>query len=116
MKEEVIRILKMVEEGKLTAEQAAKLLDAMGEALSTPKTGKFIKITVRDSDGDNVNITIPLGLVKFLSSFIPKDAKATLEQHEIDLNQLITTIEEGANGTIVDINSEDGDVVKISIE
>jgi len=116
MKEEVYRVLKMVEEGKINAEQAAKLLDAMGEVLTTPKTEKFIRIYIQSSDGNKINIVVPLGLIKILSSFIPKDAKAVLDENEIDLNQLITAVQEGANGTIVDIISEDGDVVKITVE
>jgi len=116
MKEEVMKILKMVEEGKLNAEQAARLLDAMGEVLTTPKTGKFIRININSADGNSINVVVPIGLMKLISGFIPKNAKAILDEYEVDLNQLITAIQEGANGTLVDITSEDGDVIKITVE
>lgn len=116
MKDEVIRILKLVEGGKIKAEDAARLLDAMGEAMATPKPGKFIKIIVQSANGDNVNITLPIGLIKMISNFIPKDAKSVIDEYEIDLNTIISAIQEGANGTLVDVTSSEGDIIKIVVE
>ena len=116
MKEEVMKILQLVEEGKIKAEEAYRLLEAIGEVTNVPQKGKFIKVLVKDEDSEMVNIAVPLRLFTMLGSFLPTDAKAVLDEKEIDLDEIISIIQEGASGTIVNIESEDGEIVKIWIE
>jgi len=93
MSEERIKILEMLSEGKITAEEADRLLAALsGEKKSSPagteKTGfpKYLRVVVEPgSSGNNhdrVNIRVPLKLIRAglkLASFIPKDA-----QHKVN--------------------------------
>jgi hypothetical protein len=76
MGEERNRILDLLAAGKITAEEAARLLDALASGNSqTPaaepaaKSGpsvppKFIYVKVLSAKGDNVNVKIPLALVR----------------------------------------------------
>jgi len=50
LKEEELKILKMIEEGKITAEEGAKLLDAIRED-STRDTGRYLGQKGKDIGG-----------------------------------------------------------------
>jgi hypothetical protein len=88
MSEERMRILNMLSEGKITAEEADKLLDALiqgGSAAGAsnltglpPDTAKsdpkWLRIKVDDGKGDKVNLRVPLKLIGAgmkLGKFIP---------------------------------------------
>ena len=67
--EERMQILRMLSEGKVSAEDAAQLLQAL-EAGSRPKSAdhpepKWLKVRVTDltTGQHKVNLTIPIGLV-----------------------------------------------------
>lgn len=83
--EEKLRILKMVEEGKLTAEQAVELLKALEgtapeqettdsaesfyeETRAVPENipyeNKMLRIIVDSSAGDKVNIQLPVKIIR----------------------------------------------------
>ena len=115
--EEVRRILKMVEEGKLSPEEGAKLIDALGVEKHPTRKGKYIRIYIHSEEGDEVNIKIPLKLVKVATKLIPKKfAKMKLNEGQvIDLSELLSGLEDEV-GDYIDIKSEDGDIVKISVE
>lgn len=114
---EVKRILKMVEEGKISPEEGARLMDALGVEQEVKKKGKYVKIYIESSDGERVNIRFPLKLVKIVHKFIPrKFMKFSYGDSEsLDLSELLDVIESEV-GDYIDITSEDGDVVKISVE
>lgn len=87
MNEERKRILEMLSEGKITAEEAEKLISALSDDRSEEsglKTSgpKYLRVMVEpapgNEKGDKVNIRVPLKLIKAglkLASFIPKDAR-----------------------------------------
>ncbi len=114
--EEVKRILKMVEEGKLSPEEGAKLIEALEEKTEEKKKGKFLKIYVF-SEGDEINIRIPLKLLKFAKNLIPKKYHDMTVGDEINVNlsELIEQVGDEV-GEYLDIKTEDGDIVKISVE
>jgi len=115
MKEEIMKILKMVEEGKIKAEDAYKLIDAIEEVEKSKKEGKFLKIHIEDEDGEKVKVSIPLNLVKLMDKFIPKEAKEKIEEYGFNLDDLVSFIQEGTSEPIVDIEGED-EKIKIWIE
>ncbi|MEW5924259.1 MAG: hypothetical protein AB1746_09750 [Candidatus Zixiibacteriota bacterium] len=101
MSEERMQILKMLAEGKITAEQAEKLLDAIGEKsqdvkpeVKEEKTGNKeqsksgekpkclrIMVTGKHGKGDNVNIRIPLQLIRAgvkMKSLLPFEVREKL--------------------------------------
>ncbi len=115
--DEVKRILRMVEEGKITPEEGSKLIDALGVEPQEKRKGKYVRIYIESSDGEKINIKIPLKLVKLAHKFVPgKFMKFSYGEGEtFDLSELLNAIENEV-GDYIDITSEDGDVVKISVE
>lgn len=73
------------------------------------------KIKILSADKDKVNINLPLSIIKILTKDgelkMLKDVKV-----DIDINQLIALVEQGVVGELVDIESTDGDSVKIIVE
>ncbi|MEN3045024.1 MAG: hypothetical protein ABDH37_07425 [Candidatus Hydrothermales bacterium] len=116
MKEEIKRILKMVEEGRLKAEEAERLLEAILDIQKKTPSGKFLKIKIEDERGDKVNMSIPMGLIKMATKFIPKDKKEHLKEKDIDIEEILSTIKESAEGEIINIKDKDGSCIKIWIE
>ena len=128
MMEERARILKMVEEGKLSAQEAEKLLNALEKQESSmipqkTKQGhrrfRWLKIYVKDED-DTVNIKVPWPLIKLSLSLIPSKVTAKLSGHQIDLKELVKGVEEGImdmdSSELISLESEKGDIVKIWLE
>jgi len=120
MQDERMRILKMLEEGKISAEDAARLLDAMPgsrAAEEEPAAGKKIRVRVTDPESgrQTVNLTVPIGLAKFAIKFIPAKRKEQLLAEGIDVESIVSQVTSENVGKIVDIESNDGNV-QISVE
>jgi hypothetical protein len=124
--EERMRILKLVEEGKISPGEAARLLSAMDgdiEATQVPMAapavgvgGRWLKVRVTDtySGHTKVNVNVPLVLVKMAlgigSRFVP-------EASGVDLNELRELVESGMTGKIVEVEDvEDGERVEVYVE
>lgn len=122
MEAERKQILEMVRDGKLTVEEAQKIMEAMdqGEEEATPATAakppRFLRVRVKDEDGSKVNVSVPLSLVRVLWKFIPRDAMRELEGHNIDIDSILAAVNEGAQGVLVDVEDEDGTKVEIIVE
>jgi DUF4097 and DUF4098 domain-containing protein YvlB len=119
MNDEYLRILKMIEEGKLTAEEGADLIKALGteqpreEAAARLRStigGKKLRIVVTnlDTGKDAVNIRIPLRLARIAEKMIPSQAKQEMREQGIDLSNLLSDLDEIGDGPLVDIDSDDG--------
>jgi len=118
MSEERKKVLRMLEEGKIDAEEAEELLDSLGASKEEDKgTGSmveksndasFLKILVVEDGKEEVNITFPVGLAKFLKKIVPQKARQKLSEKGVDLEKVIDEIDKGTfDGKLVDI--EDGD-------
>jgi hypothetical protein len=116
MREEVKQILKMVEEGKITAEQAVQLVEA-GDvsdeggvpSKTAPGKAKWLKVRVYDavSGKRKVNVSIPLSLV---SMGLKLGMKFGLDREELkgfDFEEIIHMIEAGEEGNLVNVTDED---------
>ncbi len=123
--EERMQILKMIEEGKITAEEGAKLLAALGEkdrAQAGPQpspstSGRWFRVRVTDlkTGKRKVNVNIPLGLVDVGLKMGAKFAPAGVEG--LDMNQILTAVKSGGQGKVVDVeDEEDGEHVEVFIE
>ena len=121
LKEEKLQILKMIQEGKITSENGVELLNALdtkdNEGLKKPS--KWLKVRVFEgSDKAKVNVNIPLSLVdvglKMATKFSPELKDSKLE--EIDFKEIAELIKNGAEGKIVDIETENGEKVEIIVE
>ncbi len=120
MSEERKRILQMLADGKISADEADELLATLGSEKESKsiarKEAKFLRIKVTEFGQEKVNVNIPLSLAKLAMKFIPNDAKMKMEEKEIDLDEIIREIQYGAPaGKIVEV--EDGeDRVEVFIE
>ncbi|MDI3546691.1 MAG: hypothetical protein PWR10_343 [Halanaerobiales bacterium] len=122
MNEERIRILKMLEEGKISVEEADELLNTLNAAPEKErevKKGKarFIKILVDEEGEEKVDISIPFSLAKTALKFMPKSAKDSLNEQEINLEELLNSVEGDLEETQTLVNINDGDTrVVIKVE
>lgn len=127
MKEEMKRIMLMVEEGKLSTDEAAELLTALKEERQEEQPeskqstlGKMLKIRVTSDEKENVRLNIPIRFVKWIlktghgiAAAIP-DAKPYVE--DVDMEVVMRAIDEGVEGKIIDIETDEGETVAIYIE
>jgi hypothetical protein len=119
--EERLQILKMVAEGKITAEQGADLLEAVdktADSQAEPPGGeaKWFRVRVTDltSGKPKVNVNIPLGLV---SVGVRMGAKFAPEMSGIDIDEILRAVREGTQGRIVDVENQESDErVEIYVE
>lgn len=126
MKEEITKILTMVQEGKIDSDKAAELIHLLNvkeEAVVQKSSGyldKTLKIRVISTENDNVNINLPIKLVKAVlkagHSIAANVPEADKYVKDIDIDILIDAIENELDGQIVDIKSANGDTVAIFIE
>jgi hypothetical protein len=121
--EERMKILKMIEEGKLSAEEGTKLLVALGakktappRAPGMPGAAKWLRIRVTDmnSGRSKASVQIPLALVdaglKIGAHFAP-------EVEGVDMSNVMEAMRSGMTGKIIDVtDDEDGEHVEIYIE
>jgi hypothetical protein len=143
------RILELLAAGKITAEEAARLLDALvpapGAAGGTTQTGpsdstssgptaktaasgppKFLFVKVLSVKGDNVNVKIPLALVRAglkLTSLIPKPAADQINKTmaekgmSLDLNNIkpedLEDLIESLREMEVNVDAQSGDTVRV---
>ena len=131
--EERMKILTMLQEGKISAEDAAQLLEAIsqgsgqaaqrGPGAPMPdvpgvpgRKPRFLRVRVTDSDTDRpkVNVRLPVSMVgvglKMGSRFAP-------QIEGMDADELMKMIENGEIGQIVDVYDEDdGEHVEVFLE
>jgi len=122
--EERMKILKMIEDGKLSAEEGTKLLSA----LNTPRvpapprpagmsgTPRWLRIRVTDvrTGRSKASVQIPLALVdagmKIGAHFAP-------EVEGVDMSNVMEALRSGVTGKIIDVtDDEDGEHVEIYVE
>ena len=124
--EERMKILKMVEEGKIGVEDAAKLLATLeGNAarrkstlhpLNLPRDPRSLRVLVNDARGGKrrVNISLPMALVdaglNIASNYMDQDT-------EEQAAAIIEAIRTGTTGKVLDyFDDGDGEHVQIFIE
>jgi hypothetical protein len=115
----------MIREGKITAEEGAKLLAALG---SSQKSGKnklparsggeprWFRVRVTDtySGKTKTTVNIPLGLMEWGMQI---GAQFAPEVGDLNTAQLMEMLRSGVEGKIVDVlDEEDGEHVEIFIE
>ena len=78
-----------------------------------------LHINVEGADGDNVNINVPLGMASMVlkaGSKIPGVVNLNLGDADVDTALLAEAIKHGEKGTLIEVDSGDGDHVTISLE
>jgi hypothetical protein len=109
----------MVSEGKVDAAQGVELLQALKTAKvpdkPTAKATWFrVRVTDMETGRTKVNVNLPFSLVR---AGIKLGAHFSPEVNEIDWDELIEAIDEGAAGKFVDVEDiEGGEKVEIFVE
>ena len=126
MNDERMQILKMVQEGTITAEEAAKLLSALDAGAKEPtgpnRDGKNRWIRVRVTDLQTgkrkVNVNIPLGLAEVGARMGMRfGARHGAEMGDFNLTEVLNMVRDGAQGKLVDVeDEEDGEHVEVFVE
>jgi hypothetical protein len=121
MKAERLKILDLLSKNVINADQAEKLLAALQtpeqESVNIqPKKNQFrmLKILVDSADGDEVRVELPIEFAKLLKS--KKIMKVDTDDLDLDIDELISMINSGVVGEIVNVKSADGDIVRIVVE
>ena len=126
------RVLELVAEGRLSAEQAAPILDALSatDPGQSPGSGEpevidpddpgdrpggerggatSLRIEVIENGRKVVNLRIPVSLGRFALDRIPGLSVSTAEL-------VRRAIAEGRNGTLLHVDDDDGDGVRIALD
>lgn len=122
MSQEKLRVLELIQEGKVNAEQGLELLQAMESGTKETPSGNSDRVFRVKVDGDKtkVNVNIPMRLVRVASkfvglgmNFIPPEARSEMDKRgidlsEIDFKELVDLIDQGlVDGKLVDIEVDD---------
>lgn len=78
----------------------------------------MLRITVDSADGDKVRVNLPMALVQLAIDCgmeLPQVSGNEALKH-IDWNQIMAMISQGAIGNLVEVESADGDTVRIYVE
>lgn len=126
--DEKLRILKMVEDGTITAEQGAELMSAMNvdnTAQQTALTGtsydkKMFRVIVDSTSGDKVKIQFPVGAIKKILKVTGKLPIPEKDLQGVDLSDMMDAISECLDGEIegdfVNVEASDGTTVRVFVD
>ncbi len=123
--EERMKILKLIEEGKISADEGSKLLAALSDSRrgipTSPRSpgaggAHWLRVRVTDTrtGRSKASVQIPLALVdagmKIGAHFAP-------EVQGVDMSNVMEALRMGVTGKIIDVvDEEDGEHVEIFVE
>ena len=123
--DEKLRILKMVEDGTVTAEQGAELMAALDAApaeaaLRSSYDKKMFRILVDDVSGDQVKIQFPGGAIKKILKVTGKLPIPEKDLQGVDLSAMMDAVseclEDEIEGDFVNVESADGTTVRVFVD
>ena len=126
--DEKLRILKMVEDGPITAEQGAELMAAMNT--ETPPREpvlkrnsydkKMFRIIVDSVSGDKVNVQFPVGAIKKILKVTGKLPIPEKDLEGVDLSSMMDAVSECLDdeieGDFVSVAAADGTTVRVFVD
>ncbi len=123
--EERMRILKMIDEGKINAEEGARLLSALSEGRRGPAqqmpsrisgAARWLRVRVTDvaTGRSKATVQIPIAL---LDAGMKIGAHFAPEVEGVDMSTVMEALRSGMTGKIVDvIDEDDGEHVEMFVE
>jgi hypothetical protein len=122
--EERLQILQMVAEGKITAEEGAKLLAALEPSRKReaqpstmePSAPRWFRVRVTDlaTGKSKVNVNLPMNLVEVGTRM---GARFAPDLEGVNLRQIVEQIKSGAQGKVIEVEDvEGGERVEIYVE
>jgi hypothetical protein len=122
LSEERLKILNMIQAGKLTPEEGLRLLEALEKPAAAeplqPATGaaRWLRVQITDmiSGKTRVNVRLP---VTVLNTGIKMGARFSTDIGQVEMGQIMDAIRSGAIGKILDvIDDEDSEHIQIFLE
>ncbi|MBI9049381.1 MAG: hypothetical protein JEZ00_08175 [Anaerolineaceae bacterium] len=124
--EERLKILTMIQEGKISAEEGLELLNTLStmgseanqaqESGSFRKSARWLRVRVTDTNTEKtlVNVRLPISL---MNAGMKMGAKFAPEIDGVDMNLITSAIRDGEIGKIVDVFDEkDGEHVEVFLD
>ena len=122
MNEERKRILQLLAEGQITAEEAERLFEALegeraeAELVRRKGPARLLRIRIDDPDAGQVRVNLPLALARFALKFIPKEQQRQIAEAGFDLDELLASLQSDTpEGRLVEIEDPRGAKVLIEV-
>jgi hypothetical protein len=125
--EERVKILGLIQDGKISADQGIQPLDALQDPLKSQVEGvnrqpkvaqapRWFRVSVTDTDSGKVRVNVRLP-VNLITAGVKMGARFSPEVDGLDMDQLMVLIKTGEIGKIVDVVDEkDGEHVEVFLE
>ena len=121
------KLIKMVQEGKITPEEASKLLSALdggsrppgGPPPSDGKNRWFrVRVTDMKTGKKRVNVNIPMGVVELGARMGMRFGERRMpDMGDFDLNEVLSAVRSGAEGKLVEADDEEsGDHIEVFVD
>lgn len=128
--EERMRILMMIQEGKVSAAEGARLIEALEDISEKPvppaaytatsgsggRKPHYLRVLITDTDTgkSRVNVRLPVSLI---NSGVRMGARFAPEIEGLDMEDLNAWLSAGETGQIVDIfDEDDGEHIEVFLE
>jgi len=120
------KIIDLVSQGKISAEEAAKLLQALNPKTQVIKKGKRLVLQVKKEGAEKpkVNLSIPINLAKIGISFLSKNGKinasfgkSNFDFSSINWKEIIEMATSGEIGELfyLEVEEDDGSITTIRV-
>lgn len=78
----------------------------------------LLRIVVESADGDKVRVNLPMALVQMALEMGMEMSQISGNEtmKNIDLRQILELVRQGAVGNLIDVESADGDIVRVFVE
>lgn len=126
MREDLLKVLTMLSEGKLNVEKSADLIEAMyakeEKNLEVIKNydKRMLRVLVDSANGDNVKVNLPVVVITSILKATGKLPIKNANMEGIDIEMLtesiIAALDNEMIGDIITVDSSNGDVVRVIIE
>ncbi|GAP15617.1 hypothetical protein LARV_03409 [Longilinea arvoryzae] len=126
--EERLRVLQLIQDGKISAEEGIRLLESLdsasqaaagkpaGTSQVTGRGARWFRVRVTDTSTGKTRVNVRLP-VNVLSAGMKMGARFSPEVEGLDMNQLMELIQAGATGQVLDvIDEQDGERVEVFLE
>lgn len=126
--EERLRVLQLIQDGKLSAEEGIRLLESLdtaaqtaagtpaGTPVASTRGARWFRVRVTDTGTGKTRVNVRLP-VNVLSAGMKMGARFSPEVEGLDMDQLMNLIQAGATGQVLDVvDEQDGERVEVFLE